>query len=108
MKTNIEETINDLKTLGYLNHPYLYSRWEESVKQISSEDLIAILENEAEGIRYFSDDDATDGGVIEVMCKKFNKLLPEDNNFDMRDYCSFIIEGTDYYVFFLDEWPDAE
>lgn len=106
MDVEIQETIDDLRTLSHLQAPYLYDWAHETIKRVSVEDVIHILETEAEGIRYFTDDDGVDGGMIERMAIQFGKRLPEDNNFDMRDYYSFIISGAGYYVFFIDEWPD--
>lgn len=108
MRKKVYECIDYLRYYSFLSDPYLYDFSDESIKRISNDDLISILKFDAKDIKYFTDDDAVNGGIIEVMCRKFNKLLPEDNNFDMRDYCSFIIEGTNYYVFFVDEWPDAD
>lgn len=107
MRQKVFECIENIIAYKFLSDPYLYDISDGSIKRISTDDLISILESDAEDIVYFTDDDAVDGGMIEVMCSAYNKLHPKDNMWDMSDYYSFIIVGTEYYVFFVDEWPDA-
>lgn len=106
MEKEIINIINDMKKYSYLQSPYLYDG--DDIKKVSVEDVVRILETETEGIGYFTDDDAVDGGIIERMAIRYDKKLPEDNDFDMRDYYSFFIKGTDYSVFFIDSWPEKD
>lgn len=85
--------------------------WQEASDAtiITKSRLEEILESDITNIGYFGEEDGTDGGVIERVAKQFDKLLPEDNDFDMRDYPSFWIdnEETRYYVLFIEDWPEG-
>lgn len=80
---------------------------EKDIHPITTNELKNMYAN-AEYANYFTDDDGIDGGVIERTASYFNKMLPEDNDMDMRDYPSFffIDEECKYYVFYLDRWPE--
>lgn len=93
--------------------PYIYDAFASDnfadARASSLEELFNLLDK-AVDIRYFSDEDCFDGGVIEEVAYQFDKKLPsdfDDEDFDIREYESFILrdEETTYYVFFLDSWP---
>ena len=92
--------------------PYIYDAFASDnyadARASSLEELFNLLDK-AVDIRYFSDEDCFDGGVIEKVAYQFDKKLPSDfgDELDLRDYDSFILrdEETTYYVFFLDFWP---
>lgn len=110
----VNHTIEEIKD-KFINSklygaPYVMEHWQEAsdATEITKSRLEGILESDITNIGYFGTEDGTDGGVIEKVAKQFDKLLPEDNDFDMRDYPSFWIdtEEVHYYVFFLEVWPD--
>jgi hypothetical protein len=90
--------------------PYIRESFEseDAIHRISVDELESLLSTASE-YHYFTDDDAVMGGVIETVAEHFGKLLPEDNDYDMRDYWAFFFscDKGEYEVFFLDFWPLA-
>ena len=111
VKKMIEEIKERLINTTYYGNPYVMENWQEASDAtiITKSRLEEILESDITNIGYFGEEDGTDGGVIERVAKQFDKLLPEDNDFDMRDYPSFWIdnEETHYYVLFIEDWPEG-
>lgn len=97
----------NIKTTPYVYNMDEYGKDASHAQPMSCDDLNAILAS-ASSVDYFTDDDATDGGIIEVACEAFGKLLPENNGYDMRDYHAFFFtnEEAEYAVLMLDEWPN--
>ena len=88
--------------------PYIFE-WGQDVSDIRESTLDEVLRllDKAESVGDFTDEDGCDGGMIERLALNFDKLLPVNDDFDMRDYASFSIdtEETRYYVFFIESWP---
>ena len=90
--------------------PYAMEAGQETndIVKITPKRLNEILNSDVTDVGYFYDEDGTDGGIIQRVACQFDKLLPENNDFDMRDYPSFWLknEETDYYIFFIENWKD--
>ena len=112
VKNEIEDLKRIYTKLDRFGIPYIYDVYASDdfsdIRPSSLEELHNLLDK-AVDIRYFSDEDCFDGGVIEKVAYQFDKKLPSDfgEDLDLRDYDSFILrdEETTYYVFFLDSWP---
>ena len=112
VKNEIENLKRFYDKLDIFGIPYIYDVYASDdlsdIRPSSLEELHNLLDK-AVDIRYFSDEDCFDGGVIEKVAYQFDKKQPSEfgEDWDLRNYDSFILrdEETTYYVFFLDSWP---
>lgn len=109
IKHMVEEVRTKFINDTWFGTPYIceFGQDENDIRPITTNELKDLYSN-AESANYFTDDDGIDGGIIERVASEFNKLLPIDNDMDMRDYPSFFFvdEECKYYVFYLDRWPE--
>lgn len=110
VKNTIEEIKEKFINSKWYGAPYVMEYWQEvdELTKVTNSRLEEILDSGIMDIGYFTDDDGIDGGVIESVAYQFDKILPEDNDFDMRYYPSFWLYNEDarYYVIFLEDWPN--
>ena len=108
MKNEINWYKKQYKEYNY-GTPYICECGQEvsDIRQSTLDEVLRLLDK-AERVWDFSEEDGCDGGLIERVAYQFDKLLPVNNDFDMRDYTSFAVDGEEgeYYVFFIDSWPN--
>ena len=110
VKKTIEEIKDSFINTKYYSDPYVMEHWQEAsdATKITKSRLEDILASDVTNVGYFGVEDGSNGGVIERVANQFDKVLPEDNDFDMREYPSFWVnnEESHYYFLFIEDWPD--